>query len=139
MKMNMITLKLNQVCIQTKDGYVCRSVPHSLNSKMHWTERNKWNMGWYEEVYYAMAQQRRKFGKLPYAQSRFLIRYYLTHPMDKDNAYGSAKPIIDGLRYAGVIVDDSIRHFDFEIEQIKIKKVTDQGVELICLNGIPAT
>lgn len=45
-----------------------------------------------------------------------------TRTLDKDNLYGSAKWICDGLRYCGLIPDDNPQAIDLIVRQVKVPK-----------------
>lgn len=45
-----------------------------------------------------------------------------TRLLDKDNLYGSAKWICDGLRYLGLIPDDDPESIDLIVKQVKVQK-----------------
>jgi len=45
-----------------------------------------------------------------------------TSSLDRDNLYGSVKPLVDQLRYSGLIPGDREDQIDLEVQQIKVKK-----------------
>ena len=121
-------MKLNQVCISSKK---CRYVPaNMMNVKMHWAEKAKWKKAWEEEVLWAVYKNRKKFGKLPLQYAKVKIIFHHIKVFDKDGMYSAAKPIVDGLVKAGVIVDDSPRYIDLTVTQKKANKVIEQCVEI---------
>ncbi|HWE64785.1 MAG TPA: hypothetical protein VHB98_23985 [Chloroflexota bacterium] len=46
-----------------------------------------------------------------------LVRKGRSQPMDPDNAVAACKPLIDGLRIGGVLVDDSPAHIALDVCQ----------------------
>lgn len=112
-------LKLHQVCVG-KTKITCRRVPYNTaNRIMHWTVKAKWKKAWEEEVWSAVQEHKKELGKIPYKFAAITIYLYQTRLMDYDGAYSSVKPILDGLRYAGVIIDDSPKYVDLLVKQIK--------------------
>ena len=47
--------------------------------------------------------------------------------LDPDNAVGGVKFLVDSLRYAGLITDDTARDIELEVRQIKVKTKAQQG------------
>lgn len=127
----MIKLKLGQVCVG-KRKITCRRVPYNTaNRVMHWTKKAQWKKAWEEEVYWVVKENRKKLGKLPLKFAHIRINLSNIRLMDYDGAYASVKPILDGLRYADVIVDDSPKDIDLEVKQFKVKHRVDEKVEII--------
>jgi hypothetical protein len=56
---------------------------------------------------------------------------YRIRLQDRDNSYGSAKALLDALRYAGVIQDDRERDIELDVAQVKVKRKADERTELI--------
>jgi hypothetical protein len=64
-----------------------------------------------------------------------IVRYVASrgHLMDKDNAYGGCKPLLDCLTALGVLIDDDLTHLDLVVRQeigtprveITVKEITD--------------
>ena len=85
------------------------TVPPSLNVllRMHWAERARvmgrlrdWTAGC---VRYAQVP--------PLGRARITItRYAPGRPLDADNAAGAMKPVLDGIKVAGVVTDDDATH-----------------------------
>lgn len=125
-----IELKLNEVCTtRTK----CRYVPHSPNTRMHWAEKHRWTDAWKEEVYYSWREHelyQEMKDELPMKKPIVFITYYTCHPMDRDNLYGSAKPVIDGLTEAGIIRDDTEDDITLKVIQKRISTKKEQRVEI---------
>ena len=49
-----------------------------------------------------------------------IVTSYRTKLLDKDNAYYGAKPLLDSIKYAGFIHDDSEKEIQYEVVQIKV-------------------
>ena len=47
--------------------------------------------------------------------------------LDPDNAVGGVKFLVDSLRYAGIIADDTTRAIELEVRQVKVSQKTKQG------------
>lgn len=129
-----ITLKLGQVCVGKK-SIRCRRLPYNTsNQKMHWAARLQWTKVWKEEVGWAFMTQRHKFWKLPLPYAHIKINLYTTHFKDYDGAYTSIKPLLDALKVnggVGVIIDDSPKYIDLDVDQIKVAHRIDEHVEII--------
>src|SRR3990172_7304854 len=112
-----IEIWIRRVCIGNRT-MVCRSVPHGLNSKMHWAKKREWDMAWKEQVMWLIREQGRVVKPFEYARINVELRSI--KPQDKDNAYGSIKPLIDATKGL-VIVDDNQRRFYLNLISMKIK------------------
>lgn len=66
----------------------------------------------------------------PLASVVVTLEYPTTRFMDKDNAYGAVKPLVDALK-GRVIVDDSIRHIDLRVEQVKVARADRRAVLVV--------
>lgn len=70
--------------------------------------------------------------KVPhYKQARIEIIYYCVQEMDFDNAYTSAKPLVDGLVEAMIIPDDSPKFIQLKVHCKKVKHRPEQRTEII--------
>ena len=58
------------------------------------------------------------------------ITRYSTRPLDCDNYAGGCKPIIDQLRYAKLIKDDSPEDIEVQFKQVKIKTKTEEHTKI---------
>ena len=58
------------------------------------------------------------------------ITRYSTRPLDCDNYAGGCKPIIDQLRYAKLIKDDSPEDIEVQFKQVKIKTKAEEHTEI---------
>jgi hypothetical protein len=130
--MKSIHLKLGKVCI----GKLLRGIPYSpnyLNTK-HWAVRAKWRTVWKEEVWGVWQENKKQYKiELPFQHAilEFVV-YYARLPQDSDNLTASMKPIIDGLKDCGIIIDDNPKHlFIKPPTYIKCEKVIDEHIELI--------
>ena len=130
-----IKLVLGQVCIG-KRVIKCRRVPHNMSnhSSMHWGEKAQWTKAWKEEVCVQFMLQRHKLWKLPLKNASITINIYTTRYFDKDGSFNAAKPILDALKVnggVGVIVDDSPKYINLNVEQIKVAHRADEHVEIL--------
>lgn len=130
-----IKLVLGQVCIG-KRVVKCRRTPFNLSNKlgMHWGDKKRWTHAWKEEVWAQFMMQRSKLWKLPLKNASVTINIYTTSMKDKDGVYGSIKGILDALKVnggVGVIIDDSIKYIDLNVEQIKVAHRVDEHVEIL--------
>lgn len=105
--------------------------PPSLNKRLHWRARSGLNIAWKNTVYWAVQEQKTKMGKLPYQKASIEILYYTCRPMDWDNAYTSAKPLVDALTVAKVIPDDSEKFIDLRVRCVKVAHKPEQKIEII--------
>jgi hypothetical protein len=126
-----IILKLHQVCIGKRE-IKCRRTPmNTANVPLHWSVKAQWKKAWQEEVGWAVLENRDKFGKLPLNKPRICVVVSSCKEMDIDGLYTSTKPIWDGLRLAGVIVDDNPKNVYMAVEQKKVKHREEENVNII--------
>lgn len=110
---------------------VWRYFPHNLNTAMHYMTRHKWNQRWKEQVWGSVKENLQNFPKpMPYDKTEVQIVFNTCSFMDDDNAHTSAKPLLDGLKYAGVIKDDSHKHIELKVSQISVHKRDRQGIDI---------
>lgn len=55
---------------------------------------------------------------------------YRVRPLDPDGFAGSTKDLLDGLRRAGLIPDDSWRHIKLETEQEQVAHFNEERTEI---------
>lgn len=120
------TLTLGKVYIQTRDGLEGRMWPPNLNARLHWLKRSKWNQKFKHMVWGLVMEQKKNFGKIPYARAKIVVTFYTCRPMDFDNSATSAKPLMDGLKMAGVIVDDNQGAIEPHYSFIKVSTMKEQ-------------
>ena len=53
---------------------------------------------------------------------RVVITRYGSRPLDVDNGAGGCKPLLDAIRYEGLIPDDDPGTIDFVFRQQKVRK-----------------
>ena len=60
---------------------------------------------------------------------------YRVKPLDADNFAGSVKDLLDGLRHANLLYDDSPTHITLETEQVKVAHYEEEQtvIEIIPL------
>ena len=100
--------------------------PPTLNVMLrkHHMSRSRINNRIYTEVMAEVRSQVQKkdlplFGGAPV---RITGTRYSNSPLDPDNLIGSLKPVIDGLRHCGAILDDTENHVTIgKIRQIKLR------------------
>jgi len=118
--MEIIHLKLGRVCIG-KRKVVCRSVPHSPNflSNKHWGTKYAWRSAWHEEVWGRWQEVKRLYkNDFPLKKAKLTVLVYCIEPQDEDNFIASLKPVIDGLRHANIIEDDTPKHLKINPHKI---------------------
>ena len=93
-------------------------VPPSPNELLgfHWRYRKKNCDLWQREVFYALLQEGHR-NPVPYGRAKVTIDRHSHGELDPDNLVGCVKPIIDALRYAYVLVDDSPAHLVLTVTQ----------------------
>ena len=62
---------------------------------------------------------------------RVTITRYGSRPLDVDNGAGGCKPLLDAIRYEGLIPDDDPTTIDFRFRQYQVKKPYRQTTVLI--------
>ena len=97
------------------------SSPNYLRGK-HWRVRHRETKLWRDEVFYAVKQA--ALIPAPYPKAKVEIERRSRGVLDPDNLYGCVKPVIDGLRYAGVLVDDSPAHIELTVTQSRGEPLT---------------
>lgn len=83
--------------------------PLSLNDRMGWREKHGITKGWR-----AHAKSRARAARIPQLERFTAVLHYQpksNRRRDTDNLVASLKPLVDGLRDAGVCVDDDTRHY----------------------------
>lgn len=90
------------------------SSPNYLRGK-HWRVRWRETKLWNEEVGLAILQARHQ--DPPYPLAQVTIDRRSRGELDPDNLVGSVKPVIDALRHAAILVNDSPDHIKLTITQ----------------------
>lgn len=98
------------------------SSPNYFRGK-HWRHRHRDSKMWNDEIYYAV-HQARAHRDPPYERAQINIHRRSLGELDPDNLMGSVKPVIDALRYAKVLVDDSAQHIKLTVTQSRGKPLT---------------
>lgn len=127
-----VTLTLRQVCLPNKS---CRYFPPNLNARIHWAVRSKWTAAFKEAVWAELNTHgnRAKIWELLKTRTGKAIvniTFYTCHLMDYDNAYGSAKPLVDALK-GQAIEDDKPDKLTLYVTSEKVKHLKDQCTEII--------
>ena len=125
-----MVIRLSKVCVKKGGAFVCRALPHSPNSRMHWAEKARWTKAWKEQVGWRCietnAHANRSHTEIP---ARVTVVLYTCRPQDYDNSVASVKAIVDGLKGV-VIADDSPEHIQLSVQTIKVNKKYDERVEI---------
>lgn len=121
-------ISIGKVCISATK---CRACPPSLNHRLHWAERARWNKEYKAEVWHAFWQNypQLRARALPKSRAIITITIYAVKPPDPDNAYTCAKPLIDGMRGL-VISDDTSNHIQLNVTAQKVDHRKDERVEI---------
>lgn len=94
--------------------------PNYLNGH-HWRIRHAESKLWREEIYFAVRGTR---PPTPYVKARVTIDRRATHKLDPDNLHGCVKPVVDALRYARILLDDTADHIELTVTQSRGKPLT---------------
>jgi Holliday junction resolvase RusA-like endonuclease len=90
----------------------------SLNEtqRMHWGRRSREGKQWLAMVALLCRDVPRATGRRHVTIERFGVR-----ELDKDNAYGGAKVLVDCLKKLGIIINDDAANLDLEVVQRRCK------------------
>jgi hypothetical protein len=90
-------------------------VPPSLNRtlRMHWAKKQDIKNSWILLI----RQQLNGAYLKPIVKMRCKITLCHARAYDKDNLYGSVKPLVDALRFNRLIMDDTAKYLDLTVEQ----------------------
>jgi len=112
-------------------------VPETPNNFLgfHWRHRQRNSALWQQEISYALVGRR---PPEPYAKARVSIERCSRGEMDPDNLVACVKPIIDALRYACVLVDDSPKHLVLQVSQTRCPRKLTPHTK-IEIDPLPAT
>lgn len=92
-------------------------VPESPNDlrRFHWRHRHRHDKLWKDEVWYAVL--RIKPPDVPLARAKVTIDRRSRGEMDPDNLVACVKPVVDALRHARVILNDTPAHIQLIVTQ----------------------
>lgn len=112
-------------------GKRTRYIPYNVNRLriLHWATRAKWTKAWREQTAWALLQKKKEWQGFT-GRINLVITNFTISTMDRDNLYGSAKPIIDALRDVGLIKDDTEEYLNLEVKQEVVEKKERQRVEM---------
>ncbi len=101
-------------------------IPPSPNELLgfHWRHRKRNSDTWHKEIVYALLTAGYPLQRLPYERAKVTIHRQSRGELDPDNLIGSVKVILDSLRYAHVLVDDSPKHLELVVTQSRDHRVT---------------
>lgn len=85
----------------------------------HWRHRKRNSDLWQKEIRVALAAQQYFGIQKPLNRAHVAIERRSRGQMDPDNLYGAVKPVIDALRYAGILLDDSPDHLELAVTQVR--------------------
>lgn len=97
------------------------SVPPSLNEyiRLHWAQKKKLRVRYGREVAMLLMKHGWRMpvekGEIP--PKRVLVVICRPRRLDPDNAYGSMKPVLDGMRDWRVLRNDSRAQLELEVRQ----------------------
>jgi Holliday junction resolvase RusA-like endonuclease len=77
--------------------------PPSMNARLHWAQRAKISRMWRERVVYFVGRSK---PPKPLRRAHLTLIRHSSVQCDPDNLVASFKPLIDGLKDAGVLADD---------------------------------
>ena len=102
-------------------------MPATLNQTLrwHWMKRHRYNEGWYVRLIAAAGRPSSEIT----GKAKLRINVYRSRFQDKDNMYGSVKPLVDAVNKLGWLIDDDPKHVDLKVEEIKSKR-KDQRTEM---------
>lgn len=107
-----------------------RRLPPSRNSGgkgLHWAVLSRWTNAFKTQVYWLC-----KEAKVPKLHNAHIELANVTiQPMDRDNLYACAKPLIDGIVQAGVIDDDDDEHCDVVCRNVRVRTKAERRVVII--------
>jgi hypothetical protein len=115
-------------------------VPCSPNDLLgfHWRYRKRNTDLWKREIFYALVQAGYTNPE-PYERARVTIHRQSKRTLDPDNLVGAVKPVVDALRYAQVVLDDSPAHLELIVTQEGVYNSPPRlSIEVIPLVEIPA-
>jgi hypothetical protein len=103
-------------------------IPMSLNHllRMHWRHQRRDAQLWQREIWFALVQTHSR-PEAPYPRAKVSICRQSHGELDPDSLTGCVKHIIDALRYAQVLVDDTPAHLVLTVTQWRCpRKVAPQ-------------
>ncbi len=93
---------------------------------MHWSEKRAWNKEFALQVHWSL-----KALHVPHSSRiRATLINRTCYPMDRDNLYSSAKPLMDAVVRAGIIPDDKEQFLDLLCKNEKANGLKDQSVRI---------
>lgn len=124
-----IILRTHLVSVGRKSRYI----PMSLNHRLHWATRSRWNQAFKEDIQYEIMRNRPEIRKLVAGRrgkAGVNVKFYVCGQyLDLDNAYTAAKPLIDALK-GEVIEDDHPDKCSIQVLQEKVEHKKQQHVEI---------
>lgn len=101
-------------------------IPSSPNELLgqHWRYRKRNCDLWQKEIWYALITAGYSPQRIPYPRAKVTIHRKSHGELDPDNLVASVKPILDALRYACVLVDDSPKHLELIVTQARTPRAS---------------
>ena len=112
-------------------NFTLTTIPPSPNKwlRMHWRASLKGRKALKDEYYWEFCRQGGQV-RPQFSRARVTIIRYAIRMMDKDNLYGSIKQVIDALRLACIIENDTEGHITLTVTQQRVHKRSEQRVEI---------
>lgn len=109
-----------------------RGIPHSGNARLHWSVRARWNRAWKKQTALAALAARGTVSGFPLPFALVTVELLSIQPLDRDNAFAAAKPVIDGLK--GVLIeDDSEKHIRLDVRNVKVSRKAEEKVLVLVM------
>jgi hypothetical protein len=78
---------------------------NQIYSGMHWKKRNDLAKRYHNEIWYLV-----KKNNLPKIKKKCKIIFGFMNSFDTDNNFFMVKMVIDGIKYSGILIDDSRKY-----------------------------
>lgn len=85
----------------------------------HWRVQYRDKQQWFAQL---LVASRKSNATKATGKRRVVVRRYGRRALDVDNGYGGLKPILDGMRKLGLILDDDAKYLDLKFENCPLEK-----------------